>query len=237
MTASTVDVTIDPVADIVPDTVTTNEDNAVTFNAVTGTDGGTADNFEDPARAVTAVSQGAHGSVTFRPDGTLTYTPDADFNGTDHFTYTVTSGGTTETATVTVTVPPINDAPVNGLPTAQTTAEDTELVFSSSSGNAITVSDPDAGTGTLTTTLSVAHGTLTLGSQTGVTVTNDGTGTVTLTGTVAAINAALDGTVYRPDADYNGSETLTIVTDDGGNTGTDGARATPTPSRSPSPPP
>ncbi|GJE77141.1 Ig-like domain-containing protein [Methylorubrum suomiense] len=225
VTASTVDVTIDPVADIVPDTVTTNEDNAVTFNAVTGTDGGAADNFEDPARAVTAVSQGAHGSVTFRPDGLLTYTPDADFNGTDHFTYTVTSGGTTETATVTVTVRPINDAPVNGLPAAQTTAEDTGLVFSSGNGNAITVSDLDAATGNLTTTLSVAHGTLTLGSRTGVTVTNDGTGTVTLTGTVAAINAALDGTVYRPDADYNGSETLAVVTDDGGNTGTDGAKS------------
>ncbi len=110
--ASTIAVTIAPVADIVPDAVATNEDTAITFNAVTGTNGASADTFADGTRAVTAISQGAHGSVAFQPDGTLTYTPDADFAGTDRFTYTVTAGGTTETATVTVTVRPVNDAPV-----------------------------------------------------------------------------------------------------------------------------
>ena len=44
----------------------------------------------------------------------MVYTPNADFNGTDSFTYTVTSGGVTETATVNVTVNPVNDAPVLG---------------------------------------------------------------------------------------------------------------------------
>ena len=37
-------------------------------------------------------------------DDFVVYTPNADFNGTDSFTYTVTSGGVTETATVNVTV-------------------------------------------------------------------------------------------------------------------------------------
>jgi hypothetical protein len=45
-------------------------------------------------------------------DGTITYTPDPDFHGTDRYTYTVTSGGVTETATVTVTVNPVTDPPV-----------------------------------------------------------------------------------------------------------------------------
>ena len=39
-------------------------------------------------------------------DGTLTYTPSPMFTGSDGFAYTVTSGGVTETAPVTVTVTP-----------------------------------------------------------------------------------------------------------------------------------
>jgi hypothetical protein len=47
--------------------------------------------------------------------GTVQYTPAADFNGVDTFTYTVTSGGgVSETATVDVTINPVNDAPVLG---------------------------------------------------------------------------------------------------------------------------
>ena len=46
------------------------------------------------------------------PDGTLNYTPDPDFNGTDTVTYTITDGsGATDTATLTITVNPVNDAP------------------------------------------------------------------------------------------------------------------------------
>ena len=111
-------ITVTPVPDIVDDSVTTPEDTAITFNAITGTNGASADNFENPGRAVTAVTQGAHGTVSFAADGTLTYTPDANYNGPDSFTYTVTSGGVTETATVTVNVTPVNDVPVNTVPGA-----------------------------------------------------------------------------------------------------------------------
>ena len=65
----------------------------------------------------------------------------------------------TETATVNVTVSPVNDAPVNAVPGAQAGSEDTALVFSAANGNAITVSDIDGGT--LTTTVSVTNGVLT----------------------------------------------------------------------------
>lgn len=97
-------------ADIVDDTLTTTEDSAVTMNLITGTGG--ADNFENTGRTLTAVTQGAHGAVTFLADGNVTYTPTANWSGTDTFTYTVTSGGVTETATATVVVTPINHAPV-----------------------------------------------------------------------------------------------------------------------------
>ncbi|MCY2939140.1 MAG: Ig-like domain-containing protein, partial [Planctomycetota bacterium] len=108
----TISQSITAVADIVADSLSVNEDGSVTANLITGTNGASADNFEDVGRALTAVTQGAHGAVTFNADGTVTYTPAANWNGTDTFTYTVTSGTVTETATVTVTVASVNDAPV-----------------------------------------------------------------------------------------------------------------------------
>ena len=57
-----------------------------------------------------ASARASNGAVSATGDGTLTYTPDADFNGTDSFTYSLTPGGSE--ATVTVTVDPVNDAPV-----------------------------------------------------------------------------------------------------------------------------
>ena len=73
---------------------------------------------------VTGVTDGTNGTVT--TDGTtVTYTPNADFNGTDSFTYTVTSGGVTETATVTVTVNAVADIADDTL----TTNEDTPVTI------------------------------------------------------------------------------------------------------------
>ena len=100
---ATVNVTIDPVADIADDSDTTDEDTAVTTNVLAN------DSFEDAGAAVTSVTQGAHGSVANNNDGTVTYTPDADYNGSDSYTYTVTSGGVTETATVNVTINAVAD--------------------------------------------------------------------------------------------------------------------------------
>ena len=51
--------------------------------------------------------------MTLNADGTVTYTPAANFTGTDTFTYTVRDGnGGSDDGTVTVTVDPVNDAPV-----------------------------------------------------------------------------------------------------------------------------
>lgn len=104
--------TVTAVVDIVADSLSVNEDSSVTANLITGTNGANADNFENSDRAITAVTQGTRGSVTFNADGTVIYTPAANWNGVDTFTYTVTSCGALETATVIVTVNPINDAPV-----------------------------------------------------------------------------------------------------------------------------
>ena len=63
------------------------------------------DSFEGTP-VVTATTAPTNGAVVINGDNTITYTPNADYTGADSFTYTVTSGGVTETATVTVTVTP-----------------------------------------------------------------------------------------------------------------------------------
>ncbi len=105
-------------------------------------------------------------------------------------------------------------SPVNSVPAAQNTNEDTALVFNSASSNLISITD-DTGE-TLEMTLSVTNGTLTLSQTTGLIVTAgaNGTNTMTVTGTVEDINAALDGLQYDPTADYHGSDTLALTTND-----------------------
>src|SRR5205085_1229886 len=98
---ATVNVTVKPVADAVDDS------------------------FEG-SPSVTGVTQGAHGTVVNNNDGTVTYTPNADYNGSDAYTYTVTSGGVTETATVNVTVNAVADIAND----SATTSEDTAVTTS-----------------------------------------------------------------------------------------------------------
>jgi hypothetical protein len=80
-------VTVNPVADIGADSATTNEDTAVTTAVMAN------DSFDDPARQLTSFTQATHGTVTRDTNGTaadltddkLTYTPNADFNGSDSY--------------------------------------------------------------------------------------------------------------------------------------------------------
>ena len=59
------------------------------------------------------VSAAAHGTTRITAGGAVTYTPEANYHGADRFTYVVSDGrGETATATVDVTVLPMNDAPV-----------------------------------------------------------------------------------------------------------------------------
>ena len=134
---------------------------------------------------------------------------------------TSTSGGNFEALDISGTaLLPVNDAPVNTLPGVQTVAEDSDLAITG-----LSISDTDAGSANnITTTLSVAHGTLTVSSAGGAAVSGSGTGSVTLTGSIAEINttlAAVNNVVYRGVADFNGSDALTITTNDQGNTGID----------------
>src|SRR5207237_7950210 len=79
--------------------------------------------------AVTVVSPPAHGSAVARADGTITYTPAANYNGADSFTYTIADGhGGTATATVDITSTAGKDAPEAASDAGTTAEENTDPI-------------------------------------------------------------------------------------------------------------
>jgi Ca2+-binding RTX toxin-like protein len=109
--------------------------------------------------------------------------------------------------------PPTNSPPVNTVPGTQSATEDTVKVISG-----ISVSDVDSSS--LTMTLTVTNGTISVngGVAGGATVGGNGTAAVTLTGSQGAINATLavaTGVTYNPAFNFNGAATLTVTSNDG----------------------
>ncbi|MBF0393966.1 MAG: DUF4347 domain-containing protein, partial [Alphaproteobacteria bacterium] len=187
----------------------TGDTNGLTY-AITGGNTGTAFAIDN------------NGAITVNSVAAL------DYETTPTFSLTVTvddedaDATADSTATITVNLNNLNDAPVNTVPGAQTTNEDTNLVFSSGNGNALSVAETDAGQ-TLTTVVSVGAGTGTLTVTTGggATINTNGTNSVEIIGTAAQVNSALGTVTYAPTGDANGTgyATLQIQTTDNG-TGT-----------------
>jgi hypothetical protein len=122
-----VNITVNPVNDsplAEADSVTTDEDVPVTVDVLANDS-----DVDGDTLAVTNVTQGGHGSVTNNGDGTVTYAPATDFNGSDRFDYVISDGnGGVAIATVAVTVKPVNDPPV-ATNNAVTTLEDTSATI------------------------------------------------------------------------------------------------------------
>ena len=113
----TVDIScVNDVANAVDDSRTVAEDSGGTAMTVLAND---SDPESDPL-SVTGASDPANGATSFTA-ADVTYTPDLNFCGTDSFTYTITGG---DSATVSVTVTCVNDAPV-AVDDDRTTTEDT----------------------------------------------------------------------------------------------------------------
>ncbi|MGE0798665.1 MAG: Ig-like domain-containing protein [Lautropia sp.] len=183
---ATVTVTVNPVNDApaaVDDTASTTEDTPVTTGNVLANDADVDDALM-PSN-ITAFTQAANGTVASNDDGTFTYTPDADFEGSDSFTYTVTdAGGLSSTATVTISVDGENDAPVATDGTAATD-EDTVL-----NGTLPAATDADGDPLTYAAgAVAAAHGTVVI----------DADGTYT----------------YTPNANFHGTDTFGYVANDG----------------------
>jgi uncharacterized repeat protein (TIGR01451 family) len=137
-----------PVA--VPDFGTVAEDGTVDVDVI-----GNDTDVDLDTLAVASVTQPAHGTVTCTAT-VCTYTPEADYNGADAFSYVVSDGnGGTASGAVTITVTPVNDAPV-ALDDAVTTAEDTPVTVDVLVNDADVDADPLA----VTVTVDPLHGTV-----------------------------------------------------------------------------
>ena len=179
-----VNVTVTPVNDApapADDSAATDEDTPASINVrANDTD------VDGDAVSVSSVTQGAHGAVSDNGDGTLTYTPAANYHGADAFTYTVSDGhGGTAAATVNVTVSPVNDGPVANADAAATD-EDTPVSVDVRANDA----DVDGDNLTVSAVTQGAHG-------------------------AAAITDNGAGVTYTPAPDYVGADSFTYTVSDG----------------------
>src|SRR5262249_39696556 len=143
---------------------------------------------ENSPLTIILVSGPAHGTLSLNVDGSFKYTPAANYNGADSFTYKV-SDGTTESnvATVSLTVNPVNDFPT-AHNDAYSVAEDNVLTVAAP-GVLANDSDVDGDSLTATLVTSPTHGSLVFHA---------------------------DGSfVYTPQANYNGSDSFQYAAFDG----------------------
>ncbi|WP_205298616.1 Ig-like domain-containing protein [Photobacterium alginatilyticum] len=129
---ATVTVILTPVNDApvaVGNTAELQEEGSFEVNVLgNDTDVDTNDRFD--LTSVTVVQSPANGQVEVTSTGAIVYTANANYFGDDTFTYTVkdAAGAVSNEATVTMTVTPVNDAPV-ATPQSQTLDEDTTLTL------------------------------------------------------------------------------------------------------------
>ena len=211
--------------------------------AISDGDGGTdIDAFTlvlDAGAANTAGLFAVGGEPSIANDGTLTYTPAADANGSATFFVTLKDNGgtaaggmdTSVAKSITITVTPVNDKPEITLGTSAVTVdEDVPVTIDDIS---ITDKDVDetAG-GTVKVTLAAGKGAISLTpasiatldfASAGAAGDGDADATMTFFGTLANVNAALAaGVRYQGNTDFNGADVLTVTVDDQGNTGAGG---------------
>ncbi len=164
---------------------------------------------------------------------TVTVIPPASYgiSGGPTFSYTETVQSQSQITGIDFGNYPINDPPVIAAPPAQSGQEDTPIVFSTANGNALSVSDPDAGDLPVQLTIQATGGTLTLSQTTGLTFdTGTGTadGTIVVTGTLTDLNAALNGLTFLPTPHSSGAASVDVSVDDLGNSGIGGPQTTST---------
>jgi DNA/RNA endonuclease G (NUC1) len=194
---STVNITVTEVNDsptATDDATSTDEDTALNLSAAdlaTNDSSGPANESLQVLNVTNVLSTvNTHGSVTLN-NGTLTYSPDQNFNGPASFEYQVCDNGTTNgapdskcaTATVNVTVNSINDNPV-AVDDSATTDEDTSVTIDVVAND----TDVDGDTHTLFSVGTAAHG------------------------SVSIVNGQA---LYSPTANFNGTDTFTYVVRDG----------------------
>ncbi|RKZ84005.1 MAG: hypothetical protein DRQ39_08835, partial [Gammaproteobacteria bacterium] len=166
---------------------------------------------ENDVLSAVLVSGPFNGLLALNAEGSFTYTPNADFVGTDTFTYMANDGNSdSNVATVTITVIGVNDAPTaTNLSASETYTEDTALNLAD-----IVVSDVDSANVTVTLTLSdVGAGSLSTGTSNAVTSTFVA-GVWTASGAKDDVNTLLAGVTFTPTANYNSNFNILTSVDD-----------------------
>ena len=162
------------------------EDEALVTGSVLSND---TDVDGDPL-SIESFAQPVHGAVTHEGNGIFAYMPDADWFGTDEFTYVATDGeGGTDSATVTIEVAAVNDRPI-----AQADDRGTRVgkVLRANSIDGLLTNDTDVDGDTLGGIVIVtqpAHGQLTIMPSSGA-------------------------FIYIPDAEYVGVDSFTYTVQD-----------------------
>jgi len=177
------------------------EDAGAITGTMTATD--SADGLTD-STYFTVTSAAANGTATIDPaSGVWSYTPTADYNGSDEFTVTVTDDdGNTETQVVSLTVTAVNDAAAISGAVSGTANEDNDIT-----GTLIAVDSKDG-----------------LTDKTYFTVSTDASNGS------ATIDAETGAWSYTPNANYNGSDSFIVtITDDDNHTETQTINLTVTP--------
>jgi Kelch motif len=141
----------------------------------------------------------------------LTYAIGSSFGQDDHLIIYDTDTANALTREVGLSI--LKTAPAVAAPQAATLDEDSNFTFSSGAGNPITLTDVWATATSDTLSLSVNNGNLTLGSTTGLSFqdgTTNNSDDIEVTGTLANLNAALNGLVYVPTPGYSGPDSLDV---------------------------
>jgi hypothetical protein len=196
---------------------------------ISGTNGGTIAQSADGATGPLII-EGTRANVQAALTN-LSYTPPVNADRTVNLAVTVLDranggpGELTASRTISINASSENDAPVLTAPANPLSVnEDATLTFTGA-GNFFSFTDADDfGASNLTATITATRGTLSLVGADGATVGGSGTATLTLTGTKAQINAALDGLIFTPTANYHGTATVQVTVNDQGNVGTGGAK-------------
>jgi VCBS repeat-containing protein len=142
------------------DSYSTNEDNTLNI-AAAGVLLNDTDADNDPLTAI-LVSGVQHGTLTLTANGSFSYTPDANYNGLDRFAYKANDGqADSNVAVVSLTVTPVNDAPVASND-SYTTNKGTMLTGNASAGVLQNDSDIDGDSIFAELVSPTRHGMLTL---------------------------------------------------------------------------
>ena len=123
---------------LAPNSISVDEDNI--FN------GSFAARANEPVTLTYSLTSGtSNGQINISSSsGSVTYTPDSNFNGEDSFTYSVTASekSVTQTSTVTITVNPINDPPSISI-VSNNELDENSILFDQNPSFSVTYSDVD----------------------------------------------------------------------------------------------